>query len=106
MTSARAWIFVVWLPLDQFDPEAFARPAVEAVVDRGRTPILLRAIAPAAAHLEDIHSLWVFWSDALGGSHVAGAELAPEAHRSKRPAVMPETVRLFVWLCGRGRCRR
>ena len=38
--------------LDQFSPEPFARPTIEAVVDRGRRAIVARAIAPPAADLE------------------------------------------------------
>lgn len=40
--------------LDQFSPEPFARPTVEAVVDRGRRAIVARAIAPPAADLENV----------------------------------------------------
>lgn len=39
---------------DQFDPEPLVGPAVEAVVDRCRMPILLRTIAPAATQLENM----------------------------------------------------
>ena len=35
--------------LDQPGPEPAAGPAVEAVVDRRRRPVLSRAVAPAAA---------------------------------------------------------
>jgi len=40
--------------LDQVSPEPFARPAVEAVVDRGRGAIVERTIAPSAADLENM----------------------------------------------------
>ena len=40
--------------LDQINPEALARPAVEAVVDRGRGAALFRVIAPAATNLKNM----------------------------------------------------
>lgn len=40
--------------LDQTAPEPFARPTVEAVVDRGRRAVVRWTIAPAAPHLEDM----------------------------------------------------
>ena len=63
--------------LDQIGPEPFARPAVEAVVDRGRRPILFRAVAPPATHLENMDD---------AGDHPAiidpaGAALVPRQKR-------------------------
>ena len=40
--------------LDQVSPEPFARPTVEAVVDRGRRAIVGRTVAPPAADLENM----------------------------------------------------
>ena len=40
--------------LDQLSPEPFARPTVEAVVDRGRRAIVGRTVAPPAADLENM----------------------------------------------------
>ena len=59
--------------LEQIDPEAFARPAVEAVVDRGRRAILHRAIAPAAPDLEDMDDA----GDHPAIIHTAGTALVP-----------------------------
>ena len=41
--------------LDKIDPEAFARPAVEAIVDCGRRTILFWTVAPTAPNLEDVN---------------------------------------------------
>ena len=40
--------------LDQVSPEPFARPAVKAVVDRGRRAIVGRTIAPPGPDLENM----------------------------------------------------
>ena len=40
--------------LNQVNPEASARPSVEAVVDRCRGAVLLRAITPPAPNLENM----------------------------------------------------
>jgi len=40
--------------MQQLQPEASPRPAVEPVIDRGRRAVIGRPIAPAAAHLEQI----------------------------------------------------
>ena len=39
---------------DQIGPELFSRPAVEAVVDRGRWAAIGRTIAPPATNLENM----------------------------------------------------
>ena len=41
--------------VEQPEPEATARPAVESVVDRRGWPVSGRAVAPAAADLQDMH---------------------------------------------------
>lgn len=40
--------------LDQVSPEPFARPTVEAIVDRGRRAIVGRTVAPPATDLENM----------------------------------------------------
>lgn len=41
--------------VEQLEPEATARPAVEPVVDRREWPVIGRAVAPATADLQHMH---------------------------------------------------
>lgn len=63
--------------LDQFDPEAPVRPAIEAVVYGCRRPILRRAVAPPAPHFENMD----YARDHPAIIHTTGTTLVPRQKR-------------------------